>query len=255
LLPELLKHIPKSLNRYFEPFLGGGALFFEVQPQTAWLNDINRHLVAAYTAVRDDVEGVILALEVHQARHNKAHFNETRALIVDGKPQGAPAAAAARVIYINKTCFNGLWRVNKKGSFNTPMGAYKNPTICDAIGLRRASRALQGARICCIDFWEVVKGAGKGDFVYFDPPYIPAGGAADFTAYTKSGFGPIDQHRLRDAALLLKAHGVSVLLTNSDTQTTRDLYRRGFTMRRVDARRAINSKASARGAVGELIIW
>jgi DNA adenine methylase len=258
LLPELLKHVPPNLRlagRYFEPFLGGGALFFEVRPKVAVLNDINRHLIAAYTAVRDDVEGVIRALEVHQARHSRAHFDQARALIIDGKPQGTPVAAAARVIYINKTCFNGLWRINRKGEYNVPMGAYKNPLICDAVGLRRASRALQGARICCVDFWDAVKSAGKGDFIYFDPPYIPASDSANFVGYAKGGFGPTDQARLRDAALLLKAHGVSVLLTNADTEETRRLYQKGFKMRRVEARRAINSKASARGAVGELIIW
>lgn len=259
LLPELLKHIPEGPFNYFEPFVGGGALFFALSPdqaKTAVLGDSNLHLIAAYKGVRDDVEAVIGALKIHQARHSLEHYLEARRhLVVDGRPAGTIPAVAARVIYINRTCFNGLWRVNKKGGYNVPMGRYENPTICDGPNLKACSRALQGVLLRHLDFWWTIETATKGDFVYFDPPYVPASTSANFTGYAKEGFTYDDQVRLRDCALRLKAAGANVLLSNSDTSIVRDLYKRGFQMRLVEARRAVNSDASKRGKVGELLIW
>jgi DNA adenine methylase len=258
LLPELLKHVPPHFDHYYEPFVGGGALFFALQPQPATLGDSNLHLIAAYKGVRDNVEDVIKFLALHAKRHNKTYYYATRAALVDtstGRPVGALPNVAARVIYINRTCFNGLWRVNKAGGYNVPMGDYKNPAICDAVGLRACSRALQGVTLVHKDFAETVADAEKGDFVYFDPPYAPTSGTADFVSYTRDGFDGEDQWRLRDVAFDLKRRGVGVLLSNADTPGVRKVYRSGFEMRRVEAKRAINSKADRRGAVGELLIW
>lgn len=254
LLDELRKHVPPAIGTYFEPFVGGGALFFDLCPPKAILGDANLPLVMAYAAIRDNVDEVIRILKIHEARHSLDHYLETRrTLIWEGRPLGPAPNVAARLIYLNKTCFNGLWRVNKKGEFNVPMGRYENPLICDAPNLRACARALAGAGIFHQDFAELAENAARGDFVYFDPPYIPAR-EGSFVGYAKEGFTVDDQIRLVKLALGLKARGVSVLLTNSDTPQTRKLYT-GFNARRVEVKRAINSDASKRGAVGELIIW
>jgi DNA adenine methylase len=256
LLHELRDHIPSAFGRYFEPFVGGGAFFFDIQPTGVILGDINLNLIAAYKGVRDDVESVIGLLKIHERLHCKAHYFESRALmLVEGRPVGKIANAAARMIYINKTCFNGLFRVNKAGGYNVPMGRYENPTICDAWGLRAASRALQGVSLLNQSWEKTAEAVGKGDFVYFDSPYVPASASANFVGYARGGFGPDDQRKLRDCALILKKGGAYVLLSNSDTPEVRELYGRGFEMRRVEANRAINSKGGKRGAVGELLIW
>lgn len=257
IIDELLALVPKFQGRYFEPFVGGGALFFELAPQGAIIGDSNLFLAVTYKAIRDDVDEVIKLLKFHEARHCKAHYLSVRADLIDpanGRPKGAAANVAARVIYLNRTCFNGLWRVNKKGQFNVPMGRYTNPTICDAPNLRACARALKGCRIYHSDFARMAQMAVKGDFVYFDPPYAPVSATANFTAYAKTGFTLEDQERLMVAAKALKAKGVEVLLSNSDVPAIRDLYE-GFNIRRIEARRAINSKADRRGAVGELLIW
>lgn len=258
LLDELLRHVPASYGQYFEPFLGGGALYFELKPPIATVSDTNLFLTAAYKAVRDDVDGVIRFLKYHEARHSKAHYYAARASFInptDGRPVGSLTSCAARLIYMNRTCFNGLWRVNKKNEFNVPMGKYENPTICDAPNLRACARALKQTKIFHYDFEEAVAEAEKGDFAYFDPPYAPVSATSNFVGYSKDGFSQADQSRLAAVARRLKARGVKVLLSNSDTQVIRDLYKRGFELRRVEARRAINSKATKRGNVGELLIW
>lgn len=255
LLHELRKHVPSTFGKYVEPFVGGGALFFDLQPKGAILADINLNLMAAYKGVRDEVESVIGLLGAHQGMHCKAHYLDSRSLLlVDGQPVGKLANAAARMIYVNKTCFNGLWRVNKKGGYNVPMGDYANPTICDSPGLRAASRVLQGTSLFCQSWEKTAELVKSGDFVYFDPPYIPVTGTANFTGYASGGFDMTEQRKLRDCAAILKHGGVHVLLSNSDTDATRDLYA-GFPMRRVEANRAINSAGGKRGAVGELLIW
>lgn len=256
LLPELRKHVPSSFRKYVEPFVGGGAFFFDLQPREAILGDVNSALISAYMGVRNLVEGVIRHLERHARLHSKEHYLETRKLlVVNGQPVGEVSNAAARTIYVNKTCFNGLWRVNSKGGFNVPMGDYANPTICDAPGLRAASRALQHTTLLCQDWRKTARLVERGDFVYFDPPYAPVSKTANFVGYASGGFLWIDQVKLMECALQLKAGGAYVLLTNADVPEVRDLYKRGFEMRRVDANRAINSAGGKRGAVGELIIW
>jgi len=256
MMPELLKRVPKTFRRYYEPFVGGGALFFALQAlgaaDEAVLADLNQDLTTTYQAVRDDVEGVIVALQKHAKDHSAGPEDyyydvrsSTRALDAVG--------TAARFIYLNKTCFNGLYRVNKSGAFNVPFGRYDNPTICDSDRLRACSQALHGVPVFNTDFRFVAANAGIGDFVYFDPPYVPLSATSDFTSYTKEKFGPAEQTALRDLALDLKRRGVHVLLSNSSA--ARELYSGGyFKIEEVQCRRSVNSKASGRGAIVELLI-
>lgn len=259
LITELLPHMPMAISHYFEPFVGGGALFFELQSTGrfgyATLNDANPHMMAAYEAVRDHVDSLIDDLREYArcyADTGEDFFYERRAAQPD--PVKRPRDAAARFLFLNRTCFNGLYRVNKSGQFNVPHGRYTNPTICDEPALRAASAALRGVDLHCGTFLnEQVPPSGA--FYYFDPPYWPASKTADFTSYTSDGFGSEDQEMLRDHALRLKSHGARVLLSNADVEPVRKLYARGFEIRRVEARRAVNSDATKRGKVGELLLW
>jgi DNA adenine methylase len=256
LLHELRKHVPSSYGTYFEPFVGGGALFFDLRSGCAVLGDANLNLMSAYKGVRDDVDGVVELLRLHEKLHCREHYYaQRRTLLVDGRPVGHIENAAARMIYINKTCFNGLWRVNRKGEFNVPMGDYTAPNICDVFGLKAASMALQGVKLLCQSWEKTAELVQKGDFVYFDPPYWPVGGTSNFTSYTSGGFGPEDQRALRDCARVLRKGGAHVLLSNADVPEVRELYESAFNVRRVQANRAINSKGGKRGSVGELLIW
>ena len=249
LLPELLKHVPGKVRRYHEPFVGGGALFFAVQPKRAILCDHNPELVHTYTQVRDDVSGVLDALSHHV--YARDHFERVRAL--DPKTL-APVDRAARFIYLNKTCFNGLWRVNRAGRFNVPIGRYTNPRFCDPGTLVRASHALQGVQVLHLPFEAALERAAPGDFVYLDPPYDPVSVTASFASYTKDGFSWADQERLAQACVRLNRRGVRFLLSNSATARIRELYQ-GFEQRLVRAPRAINSKASGRGSVDEILVF
>jgi DNA adenine methylase len=257
LLPELFKTMLgfKSEGHYYEPFIGGGALFFAMRG-TGWdgratLADTNDMLIRTYQGVRNDVESVITALETGYTYSEEAFYAERKRHALNDVWDEVDTAAW--VIYINRTCFNGLWRVNKNGRFNVPFGRYTNPTICDAEGLRTASEALRCTKLLNADFERTVKSAETGDLVYFDPPYVPVGGYADFTKYTKEGFGEFDQERLRNCAAGLKKRGVHVMLSNADVPLVRKLYK-GFTLREVQAKRNINSRGDGRGHVGELII-
>jgi DNA adenine methylase len=259
LMSDLLENIPRDWKHYYEPFVGGGALFFALANADylqggATLGDSNDVLVRTYLAVKNDVEQVIESLQ--GCVYSKEEYYQTRAL--DPNRMDDDCDVAAWMIYLNKTCFNGLWRVNQSGRFNVPMGRYDNPTICDSEGLRAASLALREAKAMMrtADFERTLRSAEEGDFVYFDPPYVAASATSNFTGYSKGGFGPAEQARLRDVAEKLKARGVQVLLSNSDTPEVRELYGKGrsFRVERVDARRSVNSKASKRGNVGELLI-
>jgi DNA adenine methylase len=249
LLPELLKHVPARLRRYHEPFVGGGALFFAVQPRRAALGDQNAELIHCYQQVRDDVYGLLDALARHV--YERAHFQAVRAL----EPlRLRPAERAARFIYLNKTCFNGLWRVNRAGRFNVPIGRYKNPRFNDPSALITASHALRSAQIEAAPFEQSMGRAAPGDFVYLDPPYDPVSATASFSSYTAGGFGWEDQLRLAHACVILNRRGVRFLLSNSATPRIRELYR-GFEQRLVRAPRFINSKAEGRGHVDELLVF
>src|SRR5262249_30444411 len=249
LLTELLKHVPPRLRGYHEPFVGGGALFFAVRPRRAALSDSNGELVHCYQQVRDDVYGVLDALARHV--YERAHFEQVRGL---EPARLEPAERAARFIYLNKTCFNGLWRVNRAGRFNVPIGRYKNPRFHDPSTLITASHALQGVTIERAPFEESLAQAAPGDFVYLDPPYDPVSPTASFASYTADGFSWEDQRRLAHACVVLNRRGVRFLLSNSATDRVRELYR-GFEQRIVRAPRFINSKAGGRGHVDELLVF
>ena len=252
LLPELLARTPETFGAYHEPFVGGGALFFELRALgrlgAVTLSDTNERLVRTWTAVRDRVEDVIALLR--EGKNELPYFMAMRARDIDAEDD---AAVAAWFIYLNKTAFNGLYRVNTKGKYNVPFGSYANPNICDEGTLRAASQALQGVTIARRDFTEVLETAVPGDFVYFDPPYVPLSVSSSFTSYTRDGFSLGEQTLLRDVALKLKQRGVHVLLSNSSAPQVYELYQ-AFEVSEVQATRAINSKASQRGAIAELVM-
>jgi DNA adenine methylase len=252
LLPELLRRAPTSFRRYHEPFAGGAALFFHLAPRAAVLSDTNAELVACYQAVQRNVEGVIEALAQHRDRHSEAYYYAVREGW-NGAERPSAAERAATFIYLNKTCYNGLWRVNSRGLFNVPAGRYVNPGILDAERLRAASAVLASAEISAAPFERVLDEAHRGDWVYFDPPYHPLSATSDFTTYTAEGFGAADQEHLAEVFARLAERGCAVMLSNSDTPFTRRLYAR-WRIARVLCPRAVNSRADRRGLVGELIV-
>ena len=254
LLPELHKHVPEKFGRYFEPFFGGGALFWSLQSKAATIGDLNQELTTALGQIKGNVGDLIVVLRSFERSHlkrKKVFYLELREDIPHRDVE-----VAARFITLNRLGFNGLYRVNKSGGFNVPYGKWAStPKVCDEVNLKACSLALRGASIVHGDFAHIVMPARPGDFCYFDSPYWPVSATADFTSYTKDGFDAADQERLRDLALKLKRSGVKVLLSNADMPQVRKLYKQGFEMRRVEARRGINSDANKRGSVGELLIW
>jgi len=257
LVPTLLEMIPE-FGQYHEPFVGGGALFFglaaaDVTGVWANLSDQNLRLIRTYRAIRDDLSGVLCRLEEMASGHCKELYYEVRDQDIDGAR--ADADVAAWFIYLNRTGFNGLYRVNRSGRFNVPLGRYANPNICDEKNLSLVHRVLQNTELRHENFEGVYDRAEEGDLVYFDPPYVPRSPTSSFTSYTAAGFNLHEQERLRDIARALKHRGVHVLLSNSDTPIVRELYSEGFDMEQVFMGRAINSRASGRGAVPELVVW
>jgi DNA adenine methylase len=255
LLGPLLAHVRRlgASGVYHEPFVGGGAVFFELHRRgmirgETYLSDVNERLIEAYLGVAGDVEAVIANLRDHATRHGPEHFYAVRASLPDSL-----AARAARIVYLNRTCFNGLYRENRRGEFNVPIGRYTNPAICDEPRLRAASEALRTALIECRSFETVLDRANPGDLVYFDPPYVPVSNTANFTAYAKQGFGPDDQARLASVFRELASRGVHVMLSNSWTDTVRCLYSE-YHIHRVKATRAVNSRAEGRGKVTEVVV-
>jgi len=250
LLPKLLAHVPAKFETYREPFLGGGALFFALRPPRAVLSDSNRELVTTYQAIRDNVETVILNLRNLAKNHDAELFDGIRSGNVDFSH---PTRVAARMIYLNKTCFNGLHRVNASGKFNVPLGKFKTPpTICDEENLRACAAALARAFIEPWDFRTAIEAAESGDFIYADPPYLPSSTTSDFVSYTAEGFGMEDHGDLARALVSAGARRAQVLLSSSDTPTSRQIYA-GLKQEQVRARRNISSKGDGRGAVGELL--
>ncbi len=250
LLAELRRRVPASFGAYHEPFVGGGALFFALAPPVATLGDANERLVRTYQGVKHRVDDVVAKLG--ELTHDRATFERVRAQEVDAEDD---ATVAAWMIYLNRTGYNGLYRVNSRNVFNVPFGAHVNPTICDAGNLRACARALAGAAVVRGDFRGVLERAAPGDFVYFDPPYVPLSPTSSFTTYTGVGF-TLDDHRdLRDVALELKGRGVHVLLSNSSAPEVERLYEQGFEHARVSASRAVNCQPGGRGKVAELLIW
>jgi len=259
LLPELLQAAPAQIETYYEPFVGGGALFFALQSEgrfrRAVLSDSNRELINAYVQVRDNVEGLIRALSVHQRKYREAEDRAEYYYTIRSKKLTCSLGGAANLIFLNKTCYNGLYRVNSKGGFNVPHGRYANPTICDEANLRAASEALQGVELTVADFAEAPGSAGMGDFVYFDPPYVPLSETAYFTSYTAKEFGMVEQERLANTAVLLVNQGSCVALSNSGHPDVASMYSSEvFELGEVHARRTINSDARKRGPVREYLI-
>ena len=238
-------------GRYFEPFVGGGAVFFDLQPKSATISDLNSELTTTYMVVRDNVEHLIESLKQHV--YDKDYFLKIRAM---NPATMSDLDVASRFIYLNRTCFNGMYRVNSKGQFNVPFGKYKNPIICDENNLRAVSRALMGVEILNVDYKAAVSKARDGDFIYFDPPYYPVSSTSSFTSYTKEGFAGKEQIELRDTFAELSNRGCYVMLSNSDSAFIRDIYGglKNVTITTVSAGRAINSKATGRGKITELVI-
>jgi DNA adenine methylase len=245
--------MPERFNRYYEPFAGGAALFFRLAPKRAVLADSNPDLIGLYTAVAADVNAVIRRLQAHRDHHDEAHYYDMRTRWNDRDQQWSTPERAAAFIYLNKTCFNGLWRVNRSGAFNVPIGRYTDPPICVPEALRAAQQVLSRAEIRRADYRTAVKDAKAGDFLYFDPPYDPVTTTANFTSYTADAFGADEQRALADTARELISRGCQVMLSNSDTPFIRSIYK-GLRLDRVKCARAINSNAAKRGDVDELII-
>ena len=252
LCPEFERRglLPPAFETYYEPFVGGAALFFHLRPKRAVLMDTNEELLNVYAQVRDSPRELIDELARMKSLHSEAFFYETRAK----QPQKlTPLARAARTLYLNKTCFNGLYRVNAKGEFNVPFGRYANPTIVDPDAIHAAADALRHADLVHADFGKVESMASPGDFVYFDPPYDPVSLTSNFTSYTKSPFGRAEQERLSELFARLVEKGVHCLLSNSDTPLVRSLYA-GFETEALRVPRFINSNAEKRGPVGEVAV-
>lgn len=256
LIKELMACVDAAgdFDRFHEPFVGGGALFFELARgnrfgrKKAYLSDNNARLIETYQGVKKDVEGVITLLRDHAVRNSETYFYEVRAEVPD-----TLAARAARIIYLNKTCYNGLFRENSKGLFNTPWGRYKRPRICDENNLRAVAEILGKARIAHAHFDSILNAAKTDDLVYFDPPYHPVSKTASFTAYDRGGFGEDSQRRLAQVYTKLTARGVKVFLSNSMTPLIRELYK-DYKIEKVFANRAVNSRADRRGKVSEALI-
>jgi DNA adenine methylase len=255
LLKDIGKYIPSQYSTYYEPFLGGGAVLFALQPNKAVVNDINAELINVYTVIRDHLEELIEDLKQH--KNEADYYYEIRELDRDKKKyhQLSNVEKASRIIYLNKTCYNGLFRVNQQGEFNSPFGRYKNPNIVNEITLRAVSNYFNKAKITfkCGDFEEAVKGIRKGSFVYFDPPYDPVSDSANFTGYDKGGFTRDEQVRLKRLCDKLNSRNIKFLLSNSATGFILDLYK-NYNITIVKANRAINSKGDKRGEVNEVLV-
>lgn len=252
LMFELIKNMPKKYNRYFEPFIGGGALFFELQPENAYISDMNEELINLYSVVRDNVYELIQDLNKHEV--SKEYFLEIRNLDrIDDYKNLSNVEKASRFIYLNRTCFNGLYRVNSQGQFNVPFGHYKNPRIIDENNLLNCSELLKKTEIKCADFATILDKVQKGDFVYFDPPYVPLNETSSFTSYTKDGFDIDMQFKLRDVCDELDSMGVMFMLSNSDTKLVNELYS-NYEIKKVFASRQINANADGRGKITEVLV-
>jgi DNA adenine methylase len=253
-LAQLLPLLPAGGQhmRHVEPFVGGGAMFFARRPERALLCDVNQALIATYRTVRDAVEDVITALGPLARRHSSEHYYRARERY-NTRDDLDRAERAALFIYLNKTCFNGLHRVNRRGEFNVPAGRYKNPRILDAESLRAASATLAAADIECGSFEDALRAARPGDFVYFDPPYEPVSDTANFTSYARNGFDRADQERLRDVFHDLDRRGCKLMLSNSDVPVIRHLYRQ-WRIDTVAAPRAVNCDGRGRGKVTEVVV-
>ncbi|MCK6544648.1 DNA adenine methylase [Myxococcota bacterium] len=255
LLPEILPRLPDRMRTYYEPFIGGGAVFFalanERRFERAVIGDMNPALTELYSTIRDQVSALITTLEAHQQHATDADYYY--AMRGADTTRMTPLERSARTLFLNKTCFNGLYRVNRKGEFNVPFGKYANPKVCNADVLTAASQALQGVEIVNANFHVIAERAQKGDCVYFDPPYVPLSSTSSFCSYDQNAFGPKQHQHLADVYRGCLARGASAVLSNSDCPETRALFR-GLDVVTVHATRAINSNATRRGTVTEILV-
>lgn len=255
LLDDLTPLFPKHYTSYCEPFLGGGAVLFKLQPNIAHVNDINSELIQMYEVIRDSVDELIIALGEHL--NKEEHFYSVRDWDRNKEQykQLTKVQRAARIIYLNKTCYNGLFRVNNAGEFNTPFGHYKNPTIVNAPTLKAVSTYFQQAQVTfsSVDYSEVLANVTKGTFVYLDPPYDPVSDTANFTGYVKGGFDRSEQIRLQQCCNELNQRGIKFMLSNSATNFIKEQYS-AYNITIVKAKRTINSNATKRGQVDEVVI-
>ena len=261
LLPEIVKYVPKRISKhtYYEPFIGGGALLFELQPPKAVINDTNKELINCYKVIRDSLDELMEELSKDKYSNSETSYYEMRDLDRSTKKYEilSEVEKAARIIYLNKTCYNGLFRVNSQGQFNVPFGRYKNPNFLDDAVLRAVNKYLNSNNITLLnqDFAEAVKDAKRGDFVYFDPPYDPVSETASFTGYDVNGFNRDEQKRLKKVFDDLHERDCKVMLSNSCTDFILDLYKDyQDTIIKVRATRSINSNALKRGRVDEVLV-
>ena len=260
LLGEIRKYLPANIKdyTYYEPFVGAGALLFDLQPKRAIINDSNAELIMCYKAIKENVDALITLLKTHEKLNCKEYYYEQRNIrnnfaLCSSEPS---IEKAARLIYLNKTCYNGLYRVNSKGFFNVPFGRYKNPAICEETLLHQISEYFNSSDITILneDFEQTVSKAGENSFIYFDPPYHSPE-KANFTSYQAGGFNEKEQLRLRDIFIELTKRGVKCLLSNADTAFIRNSYiQQNTEIITIQAKRAINSNSAGRGNVNELLI-
>jgi DNA adenine methylase len=258
LLAQFEPLFPEKIASYCEPFVGGGAVFFHLKSRfpemRARLHDNNPELINCYQVLRDRVEELMRGLDEHRERFRaagKPYYYEVR----NQHQLTDPIERAARMIFLNKTCYNGLWRVNSRGRFNVPVGSYRPETVTlyDPANLVAVSHALAGVSLAVSDFRQTLRAAVPGDFAYIDPPYVPLSATASFTSYTKEVFGEPEQRELADCFREAARRGVRLMLSNSDTRLVRRLYD-GFTIHTVQARRAVNCQATKRGQVPEVVV-
>jgi DNA adenine methylase len=255
ILNDILKYIPKDISAYYEPFVGGGAVLFELQPKRAVINDVNEELMNIYQVIKDNVDGLIQDLEKHE--NTETYFYRIREQDRNKEVYGSltDIERASRIIYLNKTCYNGLFRVNKTGEFNVPFGNYKKPSIVNAKTLKAVGRYFNLAQVTfhCMDFEKMLTSAKIGSFVYLDPPYDPVSATASFTGYDKGGFDRSEQTRLKNTCDRLHKEGIPFLLSNSATEFIMDLYKE-YKIEIIRAKRSINSKTDKRGKINEVLV-
>ena len=256
LIPEIKGFVPETINNFIEPFVGAGSVFLSIKPEKAIINDLNKDLVICYETIRDNVDELIKELSKLSSKNNKEDFIKIRNLDRDKEKfkKQTDVQRAARIIYLNKTCFIGLYRVNSKNEFNVPFGNYKNPRILDEHNLREISEYLKSVTIYWCDFEKIIGMAKPGDFVYLDPPYQPITKTSSFTSYTKDGFSDSDQIRLKNAIDKLKENNIKFLLSNSCCDFIKELYS-GYNIKEIPLRRLISASGDSRNIVKEVLIY
>lgn len=256
LLDDIIPLLPDNFSTYVEPFVGGGALLFEIQPKKAIVNDLNHELINLYKVIKDNPNELLLLLEEHELNNSEEYFYQIRALDrSESYDQMSDIEKAARIIYLNKTCYNGLFRVNQSGQFNSPYGKYKNPNIVNKPVVLAMANYFQNNNITLLngDYKMALKKLRKGAFVYFDPPYMPISSSSSFTGYTENGFDKKQQIELKEECDKLNSRGIKFLLSNSDHPFIRDLYK-DYEIITVRAKRSINSNSNKRGEINEVLV-